>query len=112
MSATLATRPGQGPTSVRVTPVPRLEPPTDEERARHGLPTAPAAAPLLPLQLPGSGAVRPRPPRRSTSSALGRAARSAVAVAVAEVRGSDLVPLRMEGETREHLAPTSMAVVA
>ena len=32
MSATLATRPGQGPTSVRVTPVPRLEPPTDDER--------------------------------------------------------------------------------
>lgn len=114
MSATLATRPDQGPTSVRVTPVPRLEPPTDDERATYGLPTVPVAAPLLPLQLPGSGVPRPRPPRRSASSALGRAARSAVAVAVAvaEVRGSDLVPLRMGGETREHLAPTSMAVVA
>src|SRR5687768_690395 len=112
MSATLATRPAQGPTSVRVRPVPRLEPPTDDERAAHGLPTAPVAAPLLPLQIPGSVVPRSRPPRRSGSSALGRSARSAMAAAVAEVQGSDLMPLRMGGETREHLAPTSMAVVA
>jgi hypothetical protein len=46
---------------VRVLPVPRLEPPTDEERRSAGLDAPPMTAPVLPLDLP------PGPPLRRRS---------------------------------------------
>ena len=59
MTATLALRPDPGPTvrlrlqTIRVVPVPRSEPPTDDELHAAGLEAPPADARLLPLDLPG-----------------------------------------------------------
>lgn len=60
MTATLAVRPDPRPTvracltTIRVVPVPRSEPPTDEELHARGLEAPPVDARLLPLDLPGS----------------------------------------------------------
>jgi len=67
MSTTFAPAPGarvaETAPAVRVRPVPRTEPATDDERRAAGLPAAPMTAPALPLRMPSQ---RRRSPDRRT----------------------------------------------
>jgi hypothetical protein len=73
MSATLAAAktserasPGARVPAVRVRPVPRSEPPSDDERRAAGVQAPPMAAPVLPLRMPAQR--RRRSPRRASAT--------------------------------------------
>jgi len=71
MSATLAAKVSERVPTVRVRPVPRSEPPSDDELRAAGLQAPPMAAPALPLRMPTR---RRRPsPRRARPAAPGSA---------------------------------------
>ena len=78
MSTTLAVTPGakasERAPAVRVRPVPRSEPPSDDELRAAGLVAAPMTAPALPLRMPTQ--------RRRASSRRGAGATQAVSGAV------------------------------
>jgi Family of unknown function (DUF6459) len=78
MSATLAAKLSERVPAVRVRPVPRSEPPTDDELRAAGLQAPPMGAPALPLRMPTrrgrpsprrAGPTRPAGAPRSTEAA-------------------------------------------
>jgi hypothetical protein len=81
MPATLAGHPTAAapPATIRVLPVPRSEPPTDQELEAAGVDSPPMTAPLLPIDLPSSSSARRRSAATSRPAPVGGAAKRGLA---------------------------------